>query len=73
MSYILEENWINLDEAATYLGISQVTLRDWIKKQEFNGIPAFKIGNQWKFKKSELDQWIKTGKSAIRGGINEEN
>jgi len=67
MSNVMEENWINLDDAAAYLGVRPVTLRDWIKKQESNGIPAFKIGNQWKFKKTELDEWVKTGKSAIRG------
>ena len=29
------------------------------------GIPANKIGKQWKFKVSELDEWVKSGKSAI--------
>ena len=28
-------------------------------------IPAHKIGKQWKFKCSELDVWVKSGKSAI--------
>ncbi len=65
MSEMLEENWISLDETAVYLGISSVTLRDWIKKQELNGIPAHKIGKLWKFKKAELDEWVKSGKSAL--------
>lgn len=65
MNDILEENWIGLDETAVYLGISSVTLRDWIKKQEFNDIPAHKIGKLWKFKKTELDEWVKSGKSAL--------
>ena len=29
-----------------------------------NGIPAHKIGKLWKFKKSELDNWVKSGESA---------
>ncbi len=65
MEDILDENWIGIDEAAIYLGISPVTLRDWIKKQDSNGIPAHKIGKLWKFKKAELDLWIKSGKSAL--------
>ncbi len=65
MEDILDENWIGIDEAAIYLGISPVTLRDWIKKQDSNGIPAHKIGKLWKFKKVELDLWIKSGKSAL--------
>ena len=27
-------------------------------------LPAQKIGKQWKFKISELDEWVKSGKSA---------
>lgn len=65
MVYKQEDNWISLEEAADYLGIKPVTLREWIRKQDENKIPAHKIGKQWKIKKSELDQWIKSGKSAF--------
>ncbi len=58
----MSDNWINLEEAAEYLSIKPVTLRSWIKKG--NGLPAHKVGKFWKFKKSELDEWIKSGKSA---------
>lgn len=57
------DNWIGLEEAANYLGVKPVTIRDWIRKNK--GIPAHKIGKQWKFKLSELDAWVKSGKSAI--------
>lgn len=57
-----EERWIGVEEAAQYLGVKPSTIRDWIKK---TSIPANKIGKQWKFKKNELDEWIKSGKSAI--------
>ena len=30
-----------------------------------NDIPAHKIGKKWKFKKTELDEWVASGKSAI--------
>ncbi len=59
---IMEDKWINTDEAAEYLGVKATTIREWIKKN--NGIPAHKIGRQWKFKKEELDEWVKSGKSA---------
>lgn len=64
MTILPSENWISLNEAAQYLGIKPVTLRTWIKKK--NNIPAHKIGKQWKFKCSELDQWVKSGESAIK-------
>ncbi len=59
----LQDKWISLDEAAEYLGIKPVTLRKWIKEQK--GVPAHKIGRLWKFKCSELDEWVKSGKSII--------
>lgn len=56
------DSWIGINEAAEYLGVTKETVRNWIKKQ--NGIPAKKIGKLWKFKRSELDVWVKSGKSA---------
>ena len=58
-----DDNYISIDEAAEYLGIKTVTLRNWIKTN--NTIPAKKIGKMWKFKRSELDAWINSGNSAI--------
>ena len=57
------EKWVSLEEAAEYLSVKPVTVRDWIKKGK--GIPAHKIGKKWAFKCSELDNWVKSGKSAI--------
>jgi len=63
MPDIVSEKWINLDEAANYMGVKPGTIRDWIRKNK--GIPAHKIGKQWKFKCSELDIWVRSGQSAI--------
>ena len=57
-----EDKWVNLEEAANYLGVNKDTIRNWIRKG--NGIPAHKIGKLWKFKLSELDEWVKSGQSA---------
>lgn len=56
------DNWIGIQETANYLGVTKDTVRNWIKKTD---IPAHKIGKLWKFKRSELDEWIKSGKSAM--------
>ena len=58
----MQDKWNSIEDAANYLGVKVVTIREWIKKE--NGIPAHKIGKLWKFKKSELDEWVKSGKSA---------
>ncbi len=63
MSDKVEETWINIDEAADYFGVKPATVREWIRKGK--DIPVHKIGKQWKFKYSELDEWVKSGKSAM--------
>lgn len=62
MKEVIEEGYISIDAAAEYLDIKTVTLRNWLRKE--TSIPAHKIGKQWKFKRSELDEWVKSGKSA---------
>ena len=63
MQETMNDNYISIDEAAEYLGIKTVTLRNWIKKDE--SLPAHKIGKLWKFKRSELDAWVQSGRSAF--------
>jgi excisionase family DNA binding protein len=46
---------MNIREASYYLGVSPDTL---YKHFAEDVIPAFKLGNRWKFKKSILDSWV---------------
>lgn len=64
MSERMDDNYISLEEAAEYLNIKPVTLWKWIKQK--TDLPAHQIGRLWKFKRSELDAWVKSGKSAMR-------
>jgi len=63
MSEGSQENYISLEEAAAYLDVKPATIRSWIKNPD-NEIPAHKVGRMWKFKRSEIDEWINSGKSA---------
>ena len=56
-----DDSYIGLDEAAAYLGIKPVTLRKWLKSKP--DLPRYQIGKLWKFKKSELDTWVQSGKA----------
>ena len=58
---IQNENWSTIDDIAEYLKVHKDTIRAWIRE---NKIPAHKIGKQYRFKISEIDEWIKSGKSA---------
>lgn len=62
MNENINDNWIGLEEAANYLGVKKETVGTLIKKTD---IPAHKIGKPWKFKRSQLDAWVKSGKSVI--------
>ena len=46
---------MNIRQASQYLGISSDTLYKYVSEEI---IPAFKLGNRWKFKKSILDSWM---------------
>lgn len=62
MDEYVNEPWSSLEEVADHLGVNKDTIRNWIKKTD---IPAHKVGRLWKFKLSEIDSWVKSGKSAI--------
>ena len=62
MSNSPNENYIGIEDAALFLNIKPVTLRKWVKDKS---VPAHKIGKLWKFKRSELEEWVKSGESAI--------
>jgi excisionase family DNA binding protein len=53
---------MNIREASQYLGISPDTLYKYVAMER---IPAFKLGNRWRFKKTVLDEWMEV-KSKIR-------
>jgi excisionase family DNA binding protein len=46
---------MNIRQASQYLGVSPDTLYKYVSEER---IPAFKLGNRWKFKKSLLDSWM---------------
>ena len=46
---------MNIRQASQYLGVSPDTLYKYVYEER---IPAFKLGNRWKFKKTILDSWM---------------
>jgi excisionase family DNA binding protein len=53
---------MNIRQASQYLGVSPDTLYKYVNEQK---IPAFKLGNRWRFKKSRLDQWMEEQSSEM--------
>jgi excisionase family DNA binding protein len=48
---------MDIRAASGYLGVSTGTLYKYVSEGR---IPAFKIGNRWKFKKTVLDHWMES-------------
>ena len=55
------DRWLSVDEICQHLGISKDTAYRWIDKQK---VPAHRVGRMWKFKKAEVDDWVRAGGAA---------
>jgi len=53
----MEDRWLSVDEICSYLGIKRDTIYKWINEKK---MPAQKIGRLWKFKKDEVDEWVRS-------------
>lgn len=59
----MEDKWLSMKEICEYLGMSHDTVRNWIDKKN---MPAVKMGGNWKFKASQVDQWVEETFSSKR-------
>ncbi|MBW2605029.1 MAG: helix-turn-helix domain-containing protein [Deltaproteobacteria bacterium] len=53
----MEEKLLSVDDVCEYLGIGRDTIYKWISTKS---LPAYRLGRLWKFKKKEVDKWLKT-------------
>jgi excisionase family DNA binding protein len=49
--------WLTIVELAEYLKMGRTKL---YRMAQDGDIPASKIGNQWRFDREEIDQWMKS-------------
>ena len=52
------EKWASMNELLDYLDVSREAVLRWIAHRN---MPAHKVGRLWKFKFSEVDEWIRSG------------
>ena len=53
------EKWVNVEDVAENLSISKATVGTWIKEGK---LPVYRAGKRYKFKISEVDEWVREGK-----------
>lgn len=59
MQETMPEKWVNLEDIAEHLSVSTDTVRNWIKDGK---LPYYRAGKRYKFKISEVDEWLRNGK-----------
>ncbi len=64
----MEDRWLSVDEIAVYLGITRDTIYRWIDSKN---IPVHRLGRRWKFRKEEVDEWVRSGGADDRVAENE--
>ena len=55
---MLAEPWVSVEDVVKHLGVARDSVYRWIERR---GLPAHKIGRLWKFKLSEVDDWVRDG------------
>jgi len=51
----MQENLLSTRQVARYLKIDKFTLYRLVNQKK---IPAFKVGNQWRFKRQLIEAWL---------------
>jgi excisionase family DNA binding protein len=57
-----------MDFITEYLDAARETVLKWILNRD---MPAHKVGRQWKFKITEVDEWIRSGGAADKPGASD--
>ena len=52
----MPEQLLTLEQVAEYLNVDKFTVYRLLAEKE---LPAFKVGNQWRFKRRMLENWLK--------------
>lgn len=51
----MQEKLLTVEQVARYLKVDKFTVYRLVSQSK---IPAFKVGNQWRFKKKMIDTWL---------------
>jgi excisionase family DNA binding protein len=60
----MAEPWASVEDVAKHLGVARDSVYRWIDGRR---LPAHKIGRLWKFKLSEVDEWVRASSATDEG------
>jgi excisionase family DNA binding protein len=55
------EQWVSVDQIAQHLNVKTFTIYKWLERKD---MPAHKVGRLWRFKITEIDEWVRLGSAA---------
>lgn len=59
----IEEGWVSVEEVATHLRVARESIYRWVETKSF---PAHRVGRLFRFKLSEVDEWVKNSGAGDR-------
>ncbi len=52
----MPEKLLTLEQVAEYLNVNKFTIYRFLAQKQ---LPAFKVGNQWRFKRKMIEAWLR--------------
>ena len=62
----MAEQLLTLEQVAEYLNVDKFTVYRLLNDKE---LPAFKVGNQWRFKRKMLENWLMKNSNVKRKDV----
>ena len=54
------EQWVSVEQVAQHLNVKTFTIYKWLERKV---MPAHKVGRLWRFKLTEIDEWVRSGEA----------
>ena len=61
----MEDDILTIREVAEFLKLTEKTAYRLVSEDK---LPGFKVGGSWRFRKSEIDQWIRQQRKMKKDG-----
>jgi excisionase family DNA binding protein len=58
LEHAVTEPWVSVEQIAEHLGVKRDSIYRWIDRKH---LPAHRVGRLWKFKVTEVDDWVRAG------------
>lgn len=61
----MQEKLLTAEQLASYLKVDKFTVYRLVTQKK---IPAFKVGNQWRFKRALVEEWLMKNSNVFEKG-----